>query len=226
MGIQIDESDLNPKDRCGTKKVSLYLCSPRARIEWAKVMAQGAEDYGEYNWRMKKVRLSIYLDAIDRHNLAMMDGEMIDPKSGCMHAGHVMACGSIIIDAYGCEAIVDDRFIHDGAAVKEMARLAGAHDYEAERLRARQHRSPCPTYAQKLIDDEKDRAGVEFRTSIPASVLKNVDKRWRNANGKPLSQTDRMAILDYESGGRSKSRGWRPKSGQEVASARSRKKAA
>lgn len=218
MGIHIDPADINPKDRCGVKKIPLGLCSPRARIEWAKVMAQGAEDYGEYNWRIKKVRLSIYLDAIDRHCMAMQDGEMIDPKSQCSHAGHVMACGSIIIDAEACGALVDDRFIHNGAAIREMARMAGAQNYDEERAKARANRTPCPTFAEQSEplmvivgngegDLRAERDFVDKETAKKARQVffadtARVRKHWRKAGGGRLSDSECIGIIDYEAGRR------------------------
>lgn len=110
------KDDFNPKDRLGALKVPLRL-NPGVAIIWmALVFEIGAWKYGEFNWRNKAVRLTVYSEAIDRHNLAMRAGEDVDPESGLPHAAHIMACGAIIIDAHACGQLKDDRFEKDMSA--------------------------------------------------------------------------------------------------------------
>lgn len=118
----------NPKDRQGIKKVPLRLTSSVARIYWAMVMAHGADKYGEFNWRNKDVKFSIYCEAIDRHNISMAAGEDIDPESGLPHAAHIIACASIILDADACGCLIDDRFEKDHAAAL-LTKLTAKTDY-------------------------------------------------------------------------------------------------
>src|SRR5258708_2704701 len=63
----------NPKDLLGVKKVRLGLLPAATRIYGALAMENGAFKYGPFNWRDKKIRLTIYLDAIERHLLAYRD---------------------------------------------------------------------------------------------------------------------------------------------------------
>ena len=118
----------NPKDRLGIKKVPLRLAPSVARIYWAMVMAHGADKYGEYNWRNRDVKYSIYCEAIDRHCMAMAAGEDIDPESGLPHAAHIMACASIILDADACGCLIDDRFEKDHSA-ELLSKLTAKTDY-------------------------------------------------------------------------------------------------
>lgn len=99
----------NPKDLVGIKKLRMSLIPPAAKAHLAAAMQNGAEKYGAYNWREKGVRASIYLDAIDRHWNAWMDGEELAADSGVHHLGHLMACAAILLDSIELGNFVDDR---------------------------------------------------------------------------------------------------------------------
>ena len=99
----------NPKDMYGLRKVPIRLVPGPAIVALAHAMQHGAEKYGEYNFRHTRVRVSIYIEAAQRHLLAMQDGEENDPESGQPHVAHAMACMAIIIDAAACGNLVDDR---------------------------------------------------------------------------------------------------------------------
>lgn len=99
----------NPKDLLGIKKVPMNLLPAAGRIEGARAMQHGAEKYGPYNWREKKIIASIYMDAIERHLLALLDGEDTAADSGVSHLGHIIANASIILDAKEYGNLVDDR---------------------------------------------------------------------------------------------------------------------
>ena len=101
--------DTNPKDLIGIKKTPLRLVPPALIIEVAAAMKNGADKYGPYNWREKGVRLSVYLDAIERHLLAFRDGEDRASDSGVKHLAHAAACFAIIFDATALGMLVDDR---------------------------------------------------------------------------------------------------------------------
>ena len=120
----------NPKDRLGIKKVPLRLAPSVARIYWSMVMAHGADKYGEYNWRNRDVRYSIYCESIDRHCMALAAGEDIDLDSGLPHAAHIMACASIILDAQACNCLIDDRFEKDRSP--ELLASLTKSDYHEE----------------------------------------------------------------------------------------------
>jgi len=104
------ESDTtNPKDSLGLKKPPLRLVPAALHIFVAKVMGLGALKYGPYNWRTKKVRLTVYLEAAQRHILAKLDGQDVDPESGQPHEAHAAACMGIVLDAMATGNLIDDR---------------------------------------------------------------------------------------------------------------------
>jgi hypothetical protein len=188
--------DANPKDRLGARKVPLGLCSPTATVQWARVMANGADKYGEFNWRAKKVKLTVYADAISRHNLAVQCGEDVDPESGLPHLAHVMACASIILDAASCGALIDDRFLHGEGGLTEM-RNGTDVSYDAER--AALTRTPCP----RRCDVEGNPPGRPERgdglgavaTEIPVVDMSLEDIRAEIADPSPLPEDPVIAEL-------------------------------
>lgn len=99
----------NPKDLVGATKPQLHLIPPAAALYEAKVMALGAVKYGPYNWREKKVRLTVYISAAQRHLAQLLDGEDLDAESGQPHAAHVRSCMGIILDALATGNLIDDR---------------------------------------------------------------------------------------------------------------------
>lgn len=114
--------DTNPKDRNADLKPSLHLVPAALLIFCAKVMQLGAAKYGPYNWRKKKVRLTVYISAALRHVYACLDGEWTDPESEAPHLGHAACCFGIVLDAYVTGTLIDDRPKPGKAAelIKEM----------------------------------------------------------------------------------------------------------
>jgi Domain of unknown function (DUF5664) len=99
----------NPKDILGVKKPRLSLVPPAGLIYASLAMANGADKYGPYNWREKKVQAMIYLEAAMRHILSYQDGESNAQDSGAPHLGHAIACLLIIIDALETGNLIDNR---------------------------------------------------------------------------------------------------------------------
>lgn len=107
---------INPKDAIANKKVPLGLLPAVGIIHGAAAMEFGAfragkdgKGYGPYNWRTTNVRLTVYLDALERHILALRDGEDVAGDSGVHHLGHIIAGASIALDALELGRLVDDR---------------------------------------------------------------------------------------------------------------------
>jgi hypothetical protein len=107
----------NPKDLLGIKKTPLRLVPPALSVWTAGVMATGRSKYGELydvwgydgmNWRMKAVRLSVYIEAIERHTLGVKDGQWFDEEDGMPHVAHISACVAIILDAWSCGSLILD----------------------------------------------------------------------------------------------------------------------
>lgn len=119
----------NPKDLMGVKKPRLSLVPPSAIVYAALAMANGADKYGPYNWRDKKVQVMIYLEAAMRHILQFQDGadlDKVDTCEGCIertngaekcrfghswlpHLAHALATVAIVIDALETDSAIDNR---------------------------------------------------------------------------------------------------------------------
>ncbi len=99
----------NPKDKYGKTKPSISKVPPSAIVYAAIAMQNGAEKYGQYNWRDKDVIASIYIDACMRHLMQWMDGEEIAEDSGVPHLGHAIACLAILVDSLENNNLIDDR---------------------------------------------------------------------------------------------------------------------
>lgn len=107
----------NPKQRYGDLKVPVALVPPSAIIAMGTAFKEGARKYGAYNWRDKAVESMTYINAAQRHILAYLDGEEIDPESGNTHMAHALACLAIIVDATAIGALVDNRPLKGTAGV-------------------------------------------------------------------------------------------------------------
>lgn len=124
-----DNDDTNPKDRLGVKKASLFYIPKASVILLGAAFAEGARKYGAFNWRRKKVKRSVYIEAIYRHLIALESGEDVDADSGLPHEAKIMACCSIMIDAKRVGCLIDDRFELDTSAELLAEHTSG--DYHA-----------------------------------------------------------------------------------------------
>ena len=106
---------VNPKDWAGAEKVSLTKLPGVALAHGAHAMMDGARKYGAYNWRGKRVRASIYVDAAMRHLLSWFEGEEAAGDSGAHHLGHALACCAILLDAQAVGNLADDRPVGKGS---------------------------------------------------------------------------------------------------------------
>lgn len=102
-------NETNPKDLVGAKKPRLTLVPPSGLIYASLAMANGADKYGSYNWREKKVQAMIYLDAAMRHLQSWQDGEENASDSGVPHLAHALATILILIDAKENDCLIDNR---------------------------------------------------------------------------------------------------------------------
>ena len=123
----------NPKDRLGATKLPLGLFPAVAIAHGALALYDGKLKYGENNYRATQVRASIYLDAALRHLYKLYEGEDVDAESGISHAGHVLACLAIYLDAGAAGTLIDDRKYAGAAAVQALSALAAAEPQLQER---------------------------------------------------------------------------------------------
>jgi hypothetical protein len=134
-------ANANPKDRLGVKKVPLRLV-PMVAVVWESLAFQeGARKYGEFNWRNRGVRRSVYCEAILRHTFALLAGEDIDPDSGLPHEAKIRACCAIMLDAAQTRDLIDDRFEKD--MTPRLLKQLTAGDYHAATRRIT--RAPAST---------------------------------------------------------------------------------
>lgn len=110
----------NPKDLMGDRKVSLDAVSPFANIEESLAMMDGEMKYGYRNWRDKKVRARVYINACKRHLDMWLEGQEQASDSKVHHLGHARACLGIILDAQATGNLVDDRSKTDDLLEKRM----------------------------------------------------------------------------------------------------------
>lgn len=99
----------NPKDACGTKKVSMSVVPAEVLLEVAVALFEGARKYGRHNYRDIGVRGSVYYDATLRHLMAWWEGEDIDPDSGLSHITKAITSLFVLRDAMINEKWTDDR---------------------------------------------------------------------------------------------------------------------
>ncbi len=105
----MDRKPTNPKDAIGSDKIPLHLFPPAATALGSLGLLHGALKYGPWNWRGAGVRMSIYLDAMQRHLAKLQEGEDEDEESGLPHLSHILACAAILADAQMAGMCNDDR---------------------------------------------------------------------------------------------------------------------
>lgn len=120
--MKAETKDTNPKDAIGSSKLPMHLIPGTAKAYLAIAFLEGALKYGKYNWRVAGVRVSIYLDAMERHMEKFKNGEWSDPVTHVPHLASVMACSAIILDADAVGKLTDDRPPH-GAETKVIDAL-------------------------------------------------------------------------------------------------------
>lgn len=101
--------DTNPKDAVGTKKPPMSTVSGPVILEIGTAMLEGARKYGRHNYRVSKVRASVYYDAAFRHLISWYEGEDTDPDSGMSHVTKALASLAVLRDAQINGQLVDDR---------------------------------------------------------------------------------------------------------------------
>lgn len=132
--------DANPKDLIGAKKLPVGLVPDTVVILAAQSFAEGASKYGAYNWRVAPVRISIYLEAMRRHQMKLWNGEWCDKKTKVPHLGSIIACAGIIEDARLRGTLIDDRppVLDIEFAIEEAERTI-AHVYELNKDKSPTH---------------------------------------------------------------------------------------
>ena len=84
----------NNRQKEKAQKLGFDLIPSRAFEGLAKVLEFGATKHGSYSW--KGYPIVNYVDAIQRHLLAIRNGEWLDKESGLPHAHHIMTSAAIL----------------------------------------------------------------------------------------------------------------------------------
>lgn len=101
--------DNNPKAAVGETKCPLHLVPPALSIGVAEALKNGADKYGEANWRESGIAAHVYMGAILRHLYAWYEGEDNAQDSGIHHLKHIGASIAILLDSMACGSFIDDR---------------------------------------------------------------------------------------------------------------------
>lgn len=107
--VEDNKKETNPKDSVGIKKPPKSTVSAPVMAEVGIAMMEGARKYGRHNYRVAKVKASVYYDATDRHLSQWWEGEDIDPDSGLSHITKAISSLMVLRDAMICDKLVDDR---------------------------------------------------------------------------------------------------------------------
>lgn len=162
------DENLNPKQGAARHKAPLRLALSTSLVEMSLALEDGAYKYGECNYRESNIALSVYIDATLRHLMALWNGEDFARDSRVKHAGHIMACMHVILDAEAHGTLVDDRPTNDdGDAVHEALDDAMQHLAEVAELRKEARR-------QKEAGGEIDRNQLT-RACLDLASTANVD---------------------------------------------------
>lgn len=87
---------INHKDDKNKPRPSLM--PPEALLQITKVFNDGAKKYGTDNWRdFADGDIARYTDALYRHLLAFISGEVFDPETGSHHMAHIASNAMIIL---------------------------------------------------------------------------------------------------------------------------------
>lgn len=101
---------MNPKDQVGAKKAPLRYVPSALVIGVSEAMDIGQRKYGPFNWREQPVSAMTYVEAIQRHLAAWVDGQDVAEDTGVHHLKHIGASVGILLDALGIPGgLLDDR---------------------------------------------------------------------------------------------------------------------
>jgi hypothetical protein len=186
VGLRVPKSvGVNPKDRIGALKVDFTLIPPPALLQLALAQMDGAEKYGEYNWRVEPVQIRTYLGAMMRHILSYQEGEMYD-ASGVHHLGHVMACCAIIIDGESHGSTTDNRPLPSDFALQ----LAHANDI----LREKHQQLIEEAITNAVLDGGGDKVPPRRDGEETANKLQSNGPPLEESTPRSLSQTASIGI--------------------------------
>lgn len=156
----MSSKDTNPKDVMASSKAVLSVV-PTSLVAYAAMsFYEGMSKYGAFNWRHAGIKMSVYLNALERHLTRFKNGEDFDPETHVPHLASIIACAGIIIDASLHDKCTDDRADNSpesNAAVDKAAQVQ-AHLRELHKDKAPVHyfknrfvKTPEPPMPEKPV---------------------------------------------------------------------------
>ncbi len=101
--------ETNPKDVVGVLKWSLSYLPGRVLAEASVGMHEGGFKYGAHNYRAAGVQAMVYYNATQRHLIAWVEGQDIDPDSNVNHITKAICSLIVLRDSMLQGNWVDDR---------------------------------------------------------------------------------------------------------------------
>lgn len=102
-------ANVNPKDILAALKMDTSIIPETLEAFSFPAWLEGALKYGRMNWRVKPVRITVYMSALDRHLKKLKAGEWCDPRTKVPHLAYITCCVGIMMDAFVAGKLVDDR---------------------------------------------------------------------------------------------------------------------
>lgn len=93
-------------------KPRMELLPTEALEQISRVLAFGAQKYGDYNWR-SGLNWSRLIGAAYRHLSAFNDGQDLDPETGISHLAHAGCCIMFLLEYQRSHKDKDDRFFDE-----------------------------------------------------------------------------------------------------------------
>jgi len=96
-------------------KPMVSLVEPKFILGIADILTFGAEKYGKNNWKLaKEDDMARYKDALMRHLMSYLDGELLDPESGKPHLHHI-GCNLMFLEYFDRQPKTHglEEFIHE-----------------------------------------------------------------------------------------------------------------
>ncbi len=104
-------------------KLPMSLWSPLVLAHVAKVLKHGSIKYGNHMWREDPQPFSNELDSINRHWLALVAGQDIDPDSGEPHLALIICRAMFLLERSYTHPELDDRHVLRGEALNALNRM-------------------------------------------------------------------------------------------------------